>query len=239
MRRQRRYNDLQEERCLNDRALPVAPQDVLAGGGAEVDLAPRLRPVQRRSRNTVETILDAATELLEERGVDGFNTNALAERAGVAVRSVYRYFPNKLAVIVELVNRQHRASAGLFDEALRVLADPGEDAFRSFCRLVEDWGNYLSGAPGSQEIRRAMRAVPELRARELADRDIAARRIAEAVQRRGTESSIDRIERSVRLCVTAFDAIFDDALHRYGEVPREVFDELETMIQSYFEKHLR
>jgi hypothetical protein len=57
-------------------------------------LAPRARPQQARSQATVERLLQVSAELLEEVGVNGFNTNLLAQRAGVAVRAIYRYFPS-------------------------------------------------------------------------------------------------------------------------------------------------
>ena len=59
-------------------------------------------PTQARSRETFEKILATAVELLDELGWDGFNTNLLAERAGVRVSAVYRYFPNKEAVLAEV-----------------------------------------------------------------------------------------------------------------------------------------
>jgi AcrR family transcriptional regulator len=60
--------------------------------------------MQQRAKETVDQIPDNAASLLQEVGVEEFNTNLIAERAGVAVRSVYRYYPNKLAVIVALAD---------------------------------------------------------------------------------------------------------------------------------------
>ena len=64
------------------------------------DLAQRLAPRQARSRATIEHVLEVSAELLEEVGLDGFNTNLLAQRAGVGTRAIYRYFPNKFAIIL-------------------------------------------------------------------------------------------------------------------------------------------
>jgi hypothetical protein len=43
---------------------------------------------QRRSKNSVDVILDAGSGLLEDKGLCGFDTNALAERACVAAPSL-------------------------------------------------------------------------------------------------------------------------------------------------------
>ncbi|GGI91328.1 TetR family transcriptional regulator [Polymorphobacter multimanifer] len=66
----------------------------------------RVRPRQQRSLATVDVILEAAAQILEIAGEPGFNTNAIAERAGVGVGSIYRYFPDKHAILVEMGRRE-------------------------------------------------------------------------------------------------------------------------------------
>jgi AcrR family transcriptional regulator len=56
-------------------------------------------PVQRRSRERVELILKAAAELLAEGGIDALTTRSLAERTGISVGTIYRYFDNRDAII--------------------------------------------------------------------------------------------------------------------------------------------
>jgi len=66
---------------------------------------PRKRPRQARSRATVDAILEATAQVLVQHGYDKTSTNRVAERAGVSVGSVYQYFPNKEALVGELVDR--------------------------------------------------------------------------------------------------------------------------------------
>jgi AcrR family transcriptional regulator len=54
----------------------------------------------------VATILEAAARILETRGLAGFNTNAVAERAGVSVGSLYQYFPSKESLVAALSSRE-------------------------------------------------------------------------------------------------------------------------------------
>jgi AcrR family transcriptional regulator len=63
----------------------------------------RKRPKQERSRNTVAVILEAAARILEAGGLEALTTNAAAERAGVSIGSLYQYFPDKDAILVELI----------------------------------------------------------------------------------------------------------------------------------------
>ncbi len=66
----------------------------------------RRRPVQARSRDTVERILTAATELIEESGVDAASTRAIAGRAGVSAPSLYRFFADRDEILDEILKRQ-------------------------------------------------------------------------------------------------------------------------------------
>ena len=68
----------------------------------------RRTPRQARSRATWEAIVEAAAQILERDGPAGFNTNAVAERAGVSIGTLYQYFPNKAAILVAAAEREAR-----------------------------------------------------------------------------------------------------------------------------------
>ncbi len=89
--------------------------------------APRKAPKQARSLATVEAIVEAAARILEERGHEAFSTNAVAERAGVSVGSLYQYFPRKDALIGALI-------------------------FRETSRLVEDAERATTSLTGSEAL---------------------------------------------------------------------------------------
>lgn len=62
-------------------------------------------PKQKRSKERVERILDCAAELMRENGPDKVSTHAVAERAGMAVGSLYQFFPNIEIIKIALVER--------------------------------------------------------------------------------------------------------------------------------------
>lgn len=66
----------------------------------------RKRPRQGRSAATVEAILEAAARILETSGLPALNTNAVAEKAGVSIGSLYQYFPAKEALLAALIRRK-------------------------------------------------------------------------------------------------------------------------------------
>ncbi|MGQ1267304.1 TetR/AcrR family transcriptional regulator [Acinetobacter baumannii] len=80
---------------------------------------PRKRPCQARSVATFEAILEAAARILESLGFAGFNTNAVAELAGVSIGSLYQYFPSKDALIIELIRRERAKLSTHIVEAIK------------------------------------------------------------------------------------------------------------------------
>ncbi len=74
-------------------------------------LLPRKAPMQTRSTATVQVILQAAARVLSKESLAGFNTNRIAEVAGVSVGSLYQYFPNKEALVIALIEDAQSALA--------------------------------------------------------------------------------------------------------------------------------
>ncbi|CAH0281419.1 HTH-type transcriptional repressor KstR [Massilia sp. Bi118] len=81
-------------------------------------LKPRKRPVQKRAIAMVDAILDASARILVERGYAGLNTNAVAQRAGISIGSLYQYFPSKEALLVALQTRHAQDMSGALGSLL-------------------------------------------------------------------------------------------------------------------------
>lgn len=65
---------------------------------AATTATPRKRPVQSRSRDTVDAILEATFRVLADLG-PALTTTRVAELAGVSVGTLYQYFPNRDALL--------------------------------------------------------------------------------------------------------------------------------------------
>ena len=68
-------------------------------------LEPRRPPIQRRSKATVEALLEGAAQVFETRGYAAGTTNRIAEAAGVSIGTLYQYFPSKEALAIALLER--------------------------------------------------------------------------------------------------------------------------------------
>lgn len=94
-------------------------------------LRPRKKPTQERGQATVDAILQASAYILKKRGYAAMTTNAIAEKAGVNIASLYQYFPNKEAILVALMRRHVEETRR---HTMAAWTKPG----RSFERRLED-----------------------------------------------------------------------------------------------------
>jgi AcrR family transcriptional regulator len=109
----------------------------------------RRRPQQRRARQTVEAILDAAVRILKREGFQAITTNRVAEVAGVSIGSLYQYFPDRPAILEALHQRHIEEIDRLFahkfiehagsplDELIRALVDAMIEAHTTDSDLYE------------------------------------------------------------------------------------------------------
>ncbi|MGH0028780.1 MAG: TetR/AcrR family transcriptional regulator [Myxococcota bacterium] len=116
--------------------------------------APRRIPKQRRSREIVEAIVSAARLLLDEGGPEAVTTNRIAERAGVSIGSLYRYFSDKAAILAavydsdasqeasELASGDWELEGEPLLEGLRAVVDFQLERHR---RLLEMEGSFYRG----------------------------------------------------------------------------------------------
>jgi AcrR family transcriptional regulator len=84
--------------------------------------ATRRIPRQQRAAETVAAILEGAAQILEAGGLAAFTTNAVAERAGVSIGTLYQYFADKDALMQAIAERElkttfSRIAATLSDES--------------------------------------------------------------------------------------------------------------------------
>lgn len=77
--------------------------------------------MQRRSRERVQRIFDATSDLIVEHGIAAVGTRMIAERAGVPVASLYQYFADKDEILLALVERDTAEMDAAVAEAVAAL----------------------------------------------------------------------------------------------------------------------
>jgi len=193
-------------------------------------LAVRKAPRQRRSTSTVDALLEAAALVLEEGGLEGFNTNAIARRAGASIGTLYQYFPSKDALTLALLLREEaRAYAAalaaaflpLWREALAAFIDVGvrqqltrpnlarlldQEEERPDIRAAKEGVNSFSDlmliALDKADAPPALQD-PDLRAIAAADLLVIIRALVDAAGQRG-ETDVADLSRRVRAAVLGY-----------------------------------
>lgn len=85
-------------------------------------LAPTLREQRKAQRR--QQLLDAAAQLIAERGFRGVRLDDLGAAAGISGPAVYRHFPSKEALLVELLGG---ISERLYADATDIVANASAD----------------------------------------------------------------------------------------------------------------
>lgn len=103
--------------------------------------APLIRnePVQARSAARLSALLDAAARVVDEIGYERLTTAMVADRAGASIGTVYRYFPDRIAVLQSLAARNAERTTGrVFEELIATRhADWGAALAAAFEVVVE------------------------------------------------------------------------------------------------------
>ena len=95
------------------------------------------RPMRADARRNRAAILKAARELFASKRPD-VQIDDVARRAGVGVGTVYRHFPDKEALMGELVRARFEVFNDRLRQAITVGEDPGADAFEVLAEALRD-----------------------------------------------------------------------------------------------------
>lgn len=131
----------------------------------EAQLTRRKEAQQERSRQKVELILSVTRDLLSEGPAHKVTTIGIAERAGISIGSLYRFFPNKESIFYELFRRWLEDTLHVLDEVQAGLTDEhsAEHCVDAFLQaLTEPKLNSIQ----NWKLRLAMGTSPELVALE-------------------------------------------------------------------------
>lgn len=210
-----------------------------AEGEIAVPLGTKLQPSQSRARNTFETVLSTAGDLLGEVGFERLTTNLVCERAGLTPPALYRYFPNKYAILSELGRRLMEAQ----DEAVFAWMQAGglqassmEEAVRKNCEMQERVNEITRQMPGGVWIMRALRAVPLLREIRVASRDTVARQLSESLQTVYPNVPAEELFRAARLSTEVMYAATEMVMEEPDQDERRINEEVCWMVALYYSR---
>lgn len=195
--------------------------------------SPHLRavPSQARSTATLDLILASARAILEEKGIQALNTNAVAERAGVNVATLYRYFPNKNAILRELLERAQAERTAFLSQRVAFEAN-SPDLPAWFDGVTQGLLDYRRAAPADLALRRACRAVPELADVEARLNAEGAAELAAAFRRWFPDIDPGRLDAAANVVFQSGRAVLDHASEN-EDTADTILAELGAMLRAY------
>ena len=203
----------------------------------------RVEPVQQRAKVTIDLILETAAQVLEEVGIDGLTTKLLAERAGIRVRNVYRYFRNKQAVILALAQRMAREQFKFIND-FEKFAYPDIEWTIAVDMTIDSFVQGFAFQTGMFAIRKAMQSTPELRAvDEQLNRDLA-QKLSDVLRKRGAAIPEKRMHLVCLVVLDVATCLLDRAGLEYAESndtssALDVVAELKEIIKSYLGPYIK
>ncbi|MEW2415629.1 TetR/AcrR family transcriptional regulator [Streptomyces sp. NPDC046866] len=190
----------------------------------------RRTPVQQRSADRLARILDACAALLDETGYENLSTRAVAQRAGVPIGSVYRFFGNKRAMAIALAHRNlDRYTEGIADR----LAELPDADWRPVVDAVLD--EYLAmkrTVPGFALVDFGVPAPPEEGPDADPNRHVAVR-LTELLGAHLGLSPHPGLERAVLVAVEATDALTKLAFRSDPAGDPAIVAEIRAMMHAY------
>ena len=180
-------------------------------------LSPKVVPAQSRAAETYEHLLTVTAQILADVGFELLTTNLVCERAKLSPPALYRYFPNKYAMLHELGLRLMQKQNALIPQWLTPAAFKStkklEDAITGL--LLETY-KVTRETTGGIWIMRALRAIPMLQDVRLESAKVVASQVTARLCEAFPKSAQEDLELISRVAdsmsYAALEMLFDDPL---------------------------
>ncbi|WP_212741968.1 MULTISPECIES: TetR/AcrR family transcriptional regulator [unclassified Sphingomonas] len=114
-------------------------------------------PVQKRSRERFERILQCAAAVMAEKGGEAFRMSDIVERTGIPFGSLYQYFPDKAAIIGTLAERYNAMGRACVERDLATVKTVA-DLRPALSRIVDSYYRMFLDEPVMRDIWQATQA---------------------------------------------------------------------------------
>jgi AcrR family transcriptional regulator len=203
--------------------------------GADDAAVLRRIPVQARSRQRVERVLDTAAQLVDDLGPDGVTTASIAAAASVSIGWLYDFFPNRESVFDAVVERSFEKVTPIAEAVHASM--PNADWRETLEAVVWALFDFYRDEPGFRVLwfSRFQSAAMVARNRQL---DLAGvGRTYERMHRRGLDLVGVDPEHAVHLVIGIIDKGLDLAFLLDPEGDRDLIDQTIVAAVAYLERY--
>ena len=193
-------------------------------------------PVQGRSVARVQRMLDACADIVDEVGYEGLTTTLLAERAEVAIGSVYQFFPDKRAIVQALTLRNMEAY--LLRLAARFETGTFDHWWDGVDAGIDEYIDMHRSVPGFRTLHFGDVVDVHLLDEDRDNNAVIAEQLARLLMEQFQVEDSPRLRFTLEIAVEASDALIKLAFRRNPEGDEAVIVEAKALIREYLHRHV-
>ncbi|MFC6079553.1 TetR family transcriptional regulator [Sphaerisporangium aureirubrum] len=182
-------------------------------------------------------MLDACAELLDESGYDALSTTRIAERAAVAIGSVYQFFPDKRAVTLALTQR----NVELFISRVgtRFMNEQHTRWWHAVDAIIDEYVDMHRTVPGFRALRFGDAVDLNLLDSASENNMVIAARLRELLLADFGMADSEELDLSLTVAVEAGGAVLALAFRRDPRGAQPLIDEAKRLIREYLLSQLK
>ncbi|MFD2763701.1 TetR/AcrR family transcriptional regulator [Micromonospora eburnea] len=181
-------------------------------------------------------MLDACAELVDEVGYEGLTTTLLAERAEVAIGSVYQFFPDKRAIVQALTLRTLESYLQRLDE--RFASDDLSDWWDGVDAAIDEYITMHRTVPGFRTLHFGDVVDLHLLDEQRDNNGVIADQLARLLTERFGLDGVPDFRFHLEVAVEAADALIKLAFRRRPEGDERVQVEARALVREYLHRQL-
>jgi AcrR family transcriptional regulator len=181
-------------------------------------------------------MLDACAELVDEVGYEGLTTTLLAERAEVAIGSVYQFFPDKRAIVQALAMRN--MDAYLQGLSARFASETFAHWWDAVDAAIDVYIQMHRTVPGFRTLHFGDVVDVHLLDVERDNNAVIGERLAELLINQFELIDRARVRFALQISVEAADALIKLAFRRDANGDEAVLTEAKALIREYLHRHV-
>ncbi|SBT54043.1 TetR family transcriptional regulator [Micromonospora narathiwatensis] len=181
-------------------------------------------------------MLDACAELVDEVGYEGLTTTLLAERAEVAIGSVYQFFPDKRAIVQALTLRTMESYLQRLDE--RFASDDLTHWWDGVDAAIDEYITMHRTVPGFRTLHFGDVVDMHLLDEQRDNNGVIADQLARLLTERFGLADVPDLRFHLEVAVEAADALIKLAFRRRAEGDERVLAEAKALVREYLHRQV-
>ncbi|MEV4499086.1 TetR family transcriptional regulator [Micromonospora arborensis] len=181
-------------------------------------------------------MLDACAELVDEVGYEGLTTTLLAERAEVAIGSVYQFFPDKRAIVQALTLRTMESYLQRLDE--RFASDEMTHWWDGVDAGIDEYITMHRTVPGFRTLHFGDVVDLHLLDEQRDNNGVIADQLAQVLTERFGLTDVPKLRFVLEIAVEAADALIKLAFRRKSDGDERVLLEAKALIREYLHRQV-